>query len=111
MISDQQSIQRTNEGYISFIGLVERLGFPVANEKCSPPSTNMVFSGKLFDTDSMTISIPEAKLKEIKQSINLIIKRKTITRPEDQWSYKRSPDICILFRHYFSNLRPQASCL
>ena len=31
--------------------------------------------------------------------------------PEDQWSYKRSPDICILFQHYFSNLRPQASCL
>ena len=31
--------------------------------------------------------------------------------PEDQWSCKRSPDICILFQHYFSNLRSQASCL
>ena len=34
-----------------------------------------------------------------------------IYKPEDQWSCKRSPDICILFQHYFSNLRPQASCL
>ena len=33
------------------------------------------------------------------------------SEPEDQWSCKRSPDICILFQHYFSNLRPEASCL
>ena len=81
-IGSAEHSAKANEGYVSLIGLVEQLGFPVANEKCSPPSTNMVFLGKLFDTDSMTISIPQAKLEEIKQSINLIIKRKTVTRKQ-----------------------------
>ena len=89
---------KANEGYISLIGFVEQFGFPVAKEKCSPLSSNMVFLWKLFDTDSITISIPEAKLEEIKHSINLIMKVKTITRKQLESIIDKLPYIAVCVR-------------
>ena len=41
------------------------LGLQTSPEKDCPPSTLMVFAGILFDTISMTLSIPEEKLNEL----------------------------------------------
>ena len=55
---------KANEGYEALVDLVQDLGFVVAKDKCSPPSTSMVFLGKTFDSDTMSISIPQKKLDD-----------------------------------------------
>ena len=40
----------------------------------------MVFLGKTFDSDTMSISIPQSKLDEIRNIIQKVLPRKTITR-------------------------------
>ena len=71
---------RANDGYEALVDLVQGLGFLVDKDKCSSPSTAMVFLGKTFDSDTMSVSIPQSKLDEIRNIIQQLLSRKTITR-------------------------------
>lgn len=50
--------------YQYMLDLLNNLGLDVNFVKCVKPSTEMVFWGKLYNTESMTVCIPEEKIKE-----------------------------------------------
>ena len=60
------------------------LGIDSTTEKDCPPSTFMVFLGILFNTVTMTMSIPQEKLSELLQLIQHISHTNHITRPSLQ---------------------------
>ena len=51
--------------YHTFLSLCAKTGVPVAQEKCSPPSTRMNLLGCILDTDTLTISLPINKVQDI----------------------------------------------
>ena len=61
----QRSKARACDAYAAFLELTDLLGFKLASDKCSPPSTSMEWLGFLFDTQTMTITFPPTKLQEI----------------------------------------------
>ncbi len=46
--------------------ILSELGVEEAVSKASPPSTKMIWCGLMYDTVAMTVSIPDAKLQDIK---------------------------------------------
>ena len=84
-IDDMGSAESPDTAFAAYTALVQlsnNLGLPVADNKCSLPSTNMVFLGKKFDLVSFTVSIPAAKLAEIKVLLQEFFNRKTCTRKQ-----------------------------
>ena len=60
------------------------LGLESSPEKDSPPATNMIFLGILFDTVDMTLSIPSAKIQELLARIQQLICRRRIAHHDLQ---------------------------
>lgn len=84
-IDDLGSAEEQESAFVAYselIQLINSLGFKVADSKCSPPSTKMVFLGKEFDSDTMTVSIPSYKLSEIRLVLLKFYGRKTCTRKQ-----------------------------
>ena len=60
----------------------EDLGVPVASHKTEGPATRLTFLGILIDTQSFTLSLPEAKLIRIRQKVQTAISTVSMTRRE-----------------------------
>jgi len=60
------------------------LGVPIAHEKTEGPVTKLVFLGLEINTIEETVTIPEAKLNEMKQKINRSLSRKKLSLKELQ---------------------------
>ena len=70
------------EAFHALKKLIFMLGLQTSSEKDCPPSTSMVFLGILFDTISMTLSIPQEKLNKLLAIIELVISTtKILPRP------------------------------
>ena len=63
---------------LQFCGLKESV------EKCSPPSTKMVFIGVLFDSISLTLSITDERLNEIRSLVSQWLQKREATLRELQ---------------------------
>ena len=50
--------------------ILEYCGLEEALEKSCPPSTQMIFIGVLFDTESLTLLVTHERLQEIKNLVN-----------------------------------------
>ena len=75
-IDDIGSAETTDYAESDFrnqITLIDVLGFKIAEHKCCPPNTRMIFLGKYFDTVNMTISFPSEKLVEISGIIHNLL--------------------------------------
>jgi LEA14-like dessication related protein len=60
-------VSKSKSSYFDYqymLDLLNNLGLDVNFVKCVKPSTEMVFWGKLYNTESMTVCIPEEKIKE-----------------------------------------------
>ncbi|KAF0297583.1 hypothetical protein FJT64_004927 [Amphibalanus amphitrite] len=51
--------------YQTFLSLCETCGVPTAPDKCQAPSTRMELLGCVLDTVSLTISLPDRKVRDI----------------------------------------------
>lgn len=60
-----QNSDLCRRAYQCFLDLCSFCNIPVANDKCRPPSTRMELLGCILDTDSLTISLPAAKVEGI----------------------------------------------
>lgn len=56
---------KAEAAYACFIRLTTRLGLQLANDKCAPPATIMQWLGYDINAQTMIISIPQEKLKEV----------------------------------------------
>lgn len=59
------SEQEAKDAYEAIHKITEFLGLELSADKCAPPSKQMDWLGFHFDTDQMTITIPQDKLHEI----------------------------------------------
>jgi acetoacetate decarboxylase len=50
--------------------ICKRLGVPIADEKTEGLVTSMEYLGLTIDTESMSVKIPEEKMKEILKKLN-----------------------------------------
>ena len=79
-----------------------------SGKQCKP--RRAVRSGpELFPYVYLIISLSSGSID--KDCYNEVIFIRTTGKPEDQWSYKRSPDICILFQHYFFKFKASSILL
>lgn len=62
-----------------FKQICQDIGVPLALEKTTEPSTTMTFLGIEFDTTNMIMRLPNDKLDNLKQTINLFLHRKKAT--------------------------------
>ena len=58
---------------------MEYCGLEEALEKSCPPSTQMIFIGVLFDTESLTLLVTHERLQEIKNLVNSWLQYETAT--------------------------------
>jgi hypothetical protein len=79
-IGTAETVNKAEEGYDNLKNLLNNLDFEIAEQMCCSPSTSMIFLGKQFDSVNMSISIPADKLTEIRQIIEKLLLKKTITR-------------------------------
>ena len=75
---------RAEEAYKKCGELLVDLGLEESHKKAEPPTTRITFLGVQFDSMTMTMSVPPAKLSELKAEIRLWIRRTTICKKELQ---------------------------
>lgn len=61
------TFHQANHSYTTFKTVCRTLGLQLAEEKCSPPTTQMEWLGYLVDSVKMSISIPKNKLEQVLQ--------------------------------------------
>ena len=76
----EKSLQRSTESYNQLGHLLAELGLDEATSKAHPPSTKMVYLGVMFDTVSRTMSIPGEKMEEVREELNLWLRRKKVNK-------------------------------
>ena len=75
-----EKADRCNEGFQTLGNVLQELGFEESLEKAVAPITRMSFLGILIDTVSLTLEIPEEKLKEISLLVKIWLEKKSATR-------------------------------
>ena len=78
------TLQEAVSAFSAFEGLCSKLGLKLAPEKSSFPSTLMEWLGFIFDSQNMTITIPQSKLAEIVDLARTWTYRKRATRHDLQ---------------------------
>ncbi|XP_077998245.1 uncharacterized protein LOC144451315 [Glandiceps talaboti] len=79
-----ETTPRAAQAFSTLKNVITTHGFTLAQEKSTPPTTNLIFLGKQFDTTTMTISIPFAKLREVRDLLNLFSSKKKCTKRQLQ---------------------------
>lgn len=64
--------------------LLRELGFHINYNKLEGPCQRLVFLGIVLDSASMTLSIPQSKIKEIKQCMNLFLASRKVNKRQIQ---------------------------
>ena len=76
--------QKANIDFQEARDLLMELGLPEATDKAQPPATAVTWLGIVLDTQSMTLSIPDEKLKKVKNKINIISQRRSVSKKKYQ---------------------------
>ena len=72
------------QAYDTLFNLLTDLGFQLSTSKLVPPCQSLIFLGVLFDTVSLTLSLPAQKLSQLKEVISLFCAKKRATKRQLQ---------------------------
>ena len=75
-----ESQQQCEVALDAFMALCHDIGIPLAPDKTTAPSTQIVFLGITLDSISHTASLPQDKLEEYRQEVQLTLQRSKIRR-------------------------------
>ena len=75
---------QATQGFADFEALTSRLGLKLAADKTEYPTTALEFLGLHFDTRALTITIPEARLKEVTDEASKWLTRDSAPKQEVQ---------------------------
>ena len=67
-----------------FLGMCERIGVPIKAEKTVQPSTVITFLGIELDSVSRVARLPQAKLNKIQRSIEVLMRKTTVSLKDVQ---------------------------
>ena len=76
----EMSLERATMSFNALGSLFTDLGLDESTSKAHPPSMTMPYLGILFDTEKMRMSIPPEKIAEVREEINLWMKRTTASK-------------------------------
>ena len=77
--------------------LLNKLGLPLNMLKLTPPTKNVTCLGIAIDVNNSTLSIPQAKLHEIREECIKVSTRKYLTNINPLWaSFPTFRNVCIL---------------
>ena len=76
----EKTYERAMESFLALGKLLLDLGLKESASKAHPPSTSMPYLGILFDTITMRMSIPPAKVAEVQEEVSLWIKKSAATK-------------------------------
>jgi len=88
------------------VNLLEKLGFLVKREKCSPfPSQHLIFLGAALDSKTMTLSLPQPQLTSIVDTCHHLLAQgsgsvKTLSTLIGQMSHASQTGILVAPLHY-----------
>ena len=88
------------------VDLLEKLGFPVKREKCSPiPCQRLIFLGAVLDSTTMTLSLPQPKLTTIVDTCHHLLAQgsgsvRTLSTLIGQMSHASQTGILVTPLHY-----------
>ena len=68
--------------YTRLRDICAKVGVPLAEGKCAPPSTRMELLGVVIDTETMTLALPEAKIAGIQELLKTLLGRQKCTQRE-----------------------------
>ena len=72
--------ERAAKSFTKLGELMSELGLAESTDKARGPSTEMVYLGVMFDTISMTMSVPPDKLAEVKEEVERWYKKTTAAK-------------------------------
>ena len=78
------SLQDATRSYERFHSLTSELGFKLAPDETEPPSTTLEWLGFLFNTNDMSITVPQQKLDDVLEETARWQHRDTATRQQIQ---------------------------
>ena len=76
----EQSKERAFQSYLALANLLKELGLAESVKKAHEPSKSMPYLGVNFDTEKMVMSIPPEKITEVKEELDLWLKKSTATK-------------------------------
>ena len=79
-----EGLSAATKAHTRALDVLADLGLPVANKKLVPPTRKLVWLGIQIDLAENTISIPESKLEEIRQTLNQAYNMSVITTKQMQ---------------------------
>ena len=80
----ESSLHKATVSYQALGDLFTELGLAESVDKACAPSTTMVFLGVHFDTDKMTMSVPQEKLQELRSDLEVWRRKSTAVRRDLQ---------------------------
>jgi hypothetical protein len=87
-IDDFLICHKTYEGFLdsfnTLLGLLRELGFSISYPKLVLPTQTLVFLGITIDTATMTLSLPNDKLTDLRQLVNESLSTKTLKKRDLQ---------------------------
>lgn len=102
-VDDFGGIHKTREGaeagFGMFHSLCTRLGLSLAKDKSASPSTEMEWLGFRFDTQDLSVTIPEKKLEEVLLETERWVEKRTADRRELQSLAGKLAHISTCIRH------------
>ena len=78
------SLSDARRGFEEFSALTSHLGLKLAPDKTCPPSTTLEWLGFTFDSNELTISVPQEKLDELLKETQTWLHKKYATKQQIQ---------------------------
>ena len=76
----EKTLLKATQSFDALGELFSELGLVETASKAHTPSTRMPYLGVLFDTESMTMSIPGEKLEEVRSELGMWLRRKKLNK-------------------------------
>ena len=76
----EQSKERAFQSYLALANLLKELGLAESVKKAHEPSKSMPYLGVNFDTEKMVMSIPPEKITEVREELDLWLRKSTATK-------------------------------
>lgn len=80
----ESSYQKCKEGQHALITLLGELGFRVNWKKCVSPDKVMTYLGIVFNSQNMSLSLPEEKMRKLRQELEFFREKRRATKRQLQ---------------------------
>ena len=78
----EKTYTRAQDSYKAFMELTEKLGLTLSKEKCIPPTKSLTWLGYTINTETLTLTLPNAKIQEAIELCQFWLTKRIASRKE-----------------------------